>query len=218
MTLPRPIAAVIFDMDGLLFDTEPLYYKAMCRAASEKQFILPRTLYLDMVGLPWESTYAQLRSHYGSAFAAEDFCERVKRHYSGLLSGEVRLKSGVIELLDLLDDRRLPRAIATSSERAMVDHHLAAHDLSRRFDVVVAAGDYTDGKPHPAPYLSAATMLGIDAACCLALEDSHNGVRSASAAGMMTIMVPDLLPPTEEMRRLCTLVAQDLHEVRQIMA
>ena len=217
MTFPKPIAGIVFDMDGLLFDTEPLYYDAMCHAASAEQLDMPRALYLSMVGLPWESTRAQLRSHYGSAFAAEDFCERVKRHYSDLLGGDVRLKSGVMELLDCLDSRRLPRAIATSSERMSVEHHLAAHDLNGRFDVIVAAGDYTDGKPHPAPYLLAAARLGVDASSCLALEDSHNGVRSASAAGMMTIMVPDILPPTEEMRHLCAFIAQDLHEVRQLI-
>jgi HAD superfamily hydrolase (TIGR01509 family) len=127
------------------------------------------------------------------------------------------LKPGAVELLDTLDELRLPRAIATSSAHRTVQHHLAAHDLAGRFDAIVGAGDYAFGKPAPDPYLRAAERLGVEPASCLALEDSHNGVRSASTAGMMTIMVPDLLEPTEEVRRLCHLVVPDLHEVRLII-
>jgi beta-phosphoglucomutase-like phosphatase (HAD superfamily) len=75
----------------------------------------------------------------------------------------------------------------------------------------------TRGKPHPEPFLKAAAALGVDPADCLALEDSHNGVRAASAAGMMTVMVPDMLDPTEEMRTLCVRIAVDLHEVRELL-
>jgi beta-phosphoglucomutase-like phosphatase (HAD superfamily) len=82
---------------------------------------------------------------------------------------------------------------------------------------VVAQGDYARGKPHPDPYIEAARRLGVAPELCLALEDSHNGVRAASSAGMMTIMVPDLLDPTEEMRTLCVRIAQDLHEVRDLL-
>lgn len=78
---------------------------------------------------------------------------------------------------------------------------------------MVAQGDYAASKPAPDPYLNAAGRLGVDSRLCLALEDSHAGVRSASSAGMTTIMVPDLLQPTDEVRRLCAHVAADLHEV-----
>ncbi|WP_275427111.1 HAD family hydrolase, partial [Stenotrophomonas maltophilia] len=85
----------------------------------------------------------------------------------------------------------MPRAIATSSTHRSVQHHLAAHGLLGRFDDIVAHGDYTRGKPAPDPFLQAAGRLGVEPEFCLALEDSHNGVRSASSAGMMTVMVPD---------------------------
>ena len=81
----------------------------------------------------------------------------------------------------------------------------------------MASGDYTAGKPAPDPYLMAAKRMGVAPGLCLALEDSYNGVRSASAAGMMTIMVPDLLDPTDEIRGLCTLIANDLHAVRGLL-
>ena len=76
---------------------------------------------------------------------------------------------------------------------------------------------YVAGKPEPDPFLRAAERLGVEPRSCLALEDSYNGVRSASAAGMMTVMVPDLLEPTDEMRALCTVVVGDLHEARRLI-
>lgn len=86
-----------------------------------------------------------------------------------------------------------------------------------RFDQIVCRGDYENGKPSPDPFLKAAERLGVESRLCLALEDSHIGVRSASAAGMMTVMVPDLLEPTEEMFALCVGVACDLHQVRDLI-
>ena len=91
--------------------------------------------------------------------------------------------------------------------------HLGPSGILPRFQAVIARGDYARGKPHPDPFLTAAAALGVDPADCLALEDSHNGVRAASAAGMMTVMVPDLLEATAEMRGLCVAVRASLHEV-----
>ena len=114
----------------------------------------------------------------------------------------VALKAGVVELLDHLDALGLPAAIATSSNPAMVERNLAQHGLTGRFKAIVARGDYEHGKPAPDPFLKAAERLGVAPEHCLALEDSHNGVRAAHAAGMMTIMVPDMLAATEEMQGL----------------
>jgi beta-phosphoglucomutase-like phosphatase (HAD superfamily) len=86
-----------------------------------------------------------------------------------------------------------------------------------RFAEIVGHGDYKRGKPAPDPFLKAAKRPGVEPYLCLALEDSHNGVRAASSAGMMTIMVPDLLGPTDEIRGLCTFVVRDLHEVRSLI-
>ena len=139
------------------------------------------------------------------------------RHFWVIAETRLALKPGALELLDTLDQLRLPRAIATSSSRRTVERHLTAHNLTERFDVIVGHGDYEAGKPAPDPFLKAAERLGVEPRLCLALEDSHNGIRSASSAGMMTIMVPDLLEPTDEIRGLCTYVVRDLHEVRSLI-
>jgi beta-phosphoglucomutase-like phosphatase (HAD superfamily) len=98
-----------------------------------------------------------------------------------------------------------------------VQRTLGPSGILPRFDAVVAAGDYPRGKPNPDPFLTAAGRLGAAPEDCLALEDSHNGVRAAHAAGMMTVMVPDLLAPTDEMHAKCLAIAESLHHVRALL-
>ena len=215
MKLPRMPAAVVFDMDGLLFDTEVLYQEAIQLAAAEGGHEVAIDVFNRTVGLPWAQSRAQLFSHFGEAFPIDEFQETWVRHFWMIAETRLALKLGALELLDTLDQFRLPRAIATSSSRRTVERHLTAHNLMGRFPEIVGRGDYERGKPAPDPFLKAAQRLGVEPHLCLALEDSHNGVRSASSAGMMTIMVPDLLEPTDEIRGLCTFVARDLHGVRR---
>jgi HAD superfamily hydrolase (TIGR01509 family) len=217
MILPRKAHAVIFDMDGLIFDTEPLYRDAILAAAGDGGHDLPLTFYLGTIGLPEEATRALFNERFGTGFDFEGFWTRASKRYYELVALQLRLKAGVVELLDLLDDLRLPRAIATSSRHEDVRHHLDAHSLLDRFHAVVAQGDYARGKPNPDPYLNAAERLGVEPAVCVALEDSYNGVSAASNAGMMTIMVPDLQAATAEMENLCVYIAQDLHQVCALM-
>jgi HAD superfamily hydrolase (TIGR01509 family) len=218
MNLPRVPEAVIFDMDGLIFDTERLYQEAIMAAADEVGQPMTPEIFRAMIGRPWLRTCEVLVEHYGAAFAVDEFRAAWNRHFNVIVETRLSLKPGVIELLDHLDRLALPRAIATSSAHHTVRHHLAAHDLGERFHHVVAHGDYENGKPAPDPYLKAAAQLGIDPALCLALEDSHNGVRSAAAAGMMTVMVPDLLEATDEITGLCALIVPDLHAVLRLVS
>lgn len=217
MALPRMPAAVVFDMDGLLFDTETLYLEAATTAVVEIGHEVGIEVFQRMIGVPWSRNREMLLDHFGADFPADGFVAVWLRHYAALAEKRLALKPGALELLDTLDALHLPRAIATSSSHSTVQHHLRAHDLAGRFDAIVGAGDYPAGKPAPDPFLAAARRLGAEPAHCLALEDSHNGVRSASAAGMMTVMVPDLLPATDEIRALCTLVVADLHAVRRLI-
>jgi beta-phosphoglucomutase-like phosphatase (HAD superfamily) len=217
MTLPRIPQAVVFDMDGLLFDTEAIAREAMIATAARLGFEMPEQVFLAMVGLPADVCRAHLLDHYGNDFDVDTYWNAVDEDFLRLLTGRRFLKNGVVELLSLLDIARLRRAIATSSHHAHVERNLAAHDLQGRFHVIVAHGDYARGKPNPDPFLKAAERLGVAPENCLALEDSFNGIRSASAAGMMTVMVPDLIQPTDEIRKLCLRVARDLHEVRELL-
>jgi HAD superfamily hydrolase (TIGR01509 family) len=217
MMLPRMPAAIVLDMDGLLFDTETLYREAALLAAAEGGHDVADGIIMRLVGLPRPRSRELLIEHFGADFPAADFEAAWLRHFWVIAETRLALKPGVVELLGTLDRLGLPRAIATSSAHRTVRHHLSAHGLADRFHAIVGHGDYAAGKPAPDPFLTAAGRLGIAPQSCLALEDSYNGVRSACAAGMMTVMVPDLLPPTDEIRALCTLVAADLHVVRRLI-
>jgi beta-phosphoglucomutase-like phosphatase (HAD superfamily) len=205
--LPRPVRAVVFDMDGLLVDSEAVFRDSMMHVARAHGRDLPLEVFLRMVGLPGPASRSVAITHFGADFPIDAFNEAVwahaRAHHDEI---GVALKAGVTELLDHLDDAGLPRAVATSSTHAAVELQLGRNGILARFQAVVAAGDY------------AAARLGVDPADCLALEDSHNGVRAAHAAGMMTVMVPDLLAATDEMRARCIAIADSLHDVRRMLS
>jgi HAD superfamily hydrolase (TIGR01509 family) len=217
MSFVRKPAAVVFDMDGLLFDTEALYLEASQLAAAEQGHVVSSDILAGTIGLTWSESKILLLKHLGADFAIDEFITVWLRHFDLIAKTRLTLKPGVVELLDLLDALEVPRAIATSSPHQTVQHHLTTHDLHGRFHEIIGFGDYVASKPAPDPFLKAAERLGVEPRLCLALEDSHNGVRSASSAGMITIMVPDLVEPTDEIRGLCAFVAPDLHVVRRMI-
>jgi HAD superfamily hydrolase (TIGR01509 family) len=211
------VKAVVFDMDGLLVDSETVYCEALTAQAAAMGHELPMSVLQLMIGQAWAGSAQVLKGHFGPGFDTDLLRDgSVKRFYQ-LAQAEIALKAGVVELLDHLDAAGLPRAVCTSSRRVDVEHHLTAHGLMDRFHAILAQGDYPRPKPNPDPYLKAAEALGFAPQDCLALEDSHNGVRAAAGAGLMTIMVPDLLDPTEEMHSLCVRIARDLHEVHDLL-
>jgi beta-phosphoglucomutase-like phosphatase (HAD superfamily) len=217
MSLPRAVKAVVFDMDGLLVDTETVVFRAMQRAAAAIDGEMPFATFQRMVGLQHAASDLILIDHFGEGFDLDVWSAAVSEHFQAELGAGIALKSGVLEILDLLDAVRMPRAIATSSSLAAVRQSLGPHGIVDRFSALITRDVQTHGKPHPEPFLKAAEALSVDPSDCLALEDSHNGVRAAAAAGMMTIMVPDMLDPTEEMQSLCIRIARDLHEVRDLL-
>jgi len=217
MSFPRPVRAVVFDMDGLLVDTEQVVFRAMQRAADAIASEMPFATFQRMVGLQHAASDLILMEHFGEGFDLDAWSDAVSAHFQEELAAGIALKAGAVELLDELDAAGLPRAIATSSSLAAVRQSLGPHSLVDRFDALITRDVQTRGKPHPEPFLKAAQALGVPAGDCLALEDSHNGVRAAAAAGMMTVMVPDMLDPTEEMHSLCIRIARDLHEVRELL-
>ena len=214
---PRKVEAVIFDMDGLLVDTERVLYEVMCEVGPDFGVAMDLELFKTLIGLPIAGSTARLKERYGEDFPMQDFLQAVGRKGRAINEAGVVLKAGVVELLDHLDRLKLPRAVCTSSSHETVQRNLGGHGLLDRFHAIVARGDYEKGKPDPEPFLKAASLLKVDPAACLALEDSHNGVRAACAAGMMTIMVPDMLDVTEEMHSLAMRVEATLHDVRRLL-
>ena len=204
-------------MDGLLIDSETIYRDALLAAAADRGQPLPVSIFHTLIGAPITQNRETLLGFFGADYDVEALFADASRQFHEKVDYDNILKAGVTELMDGLELLGLPRAIATSSPHDAVNRHLGPSGLTSRFQAIIARGDYARGKPAPDPFLAAAAALGVDPVACLALEDSHNGVRAAHAAGMMTIMVPDLLQPNDEMHEKCVAVAESLHRVLSLV-
>ena len=202
-------------MDGLLLDTERLMQGAILESSAFHGFPMDEALFLTLVGVPLDGNRVQLMQAFGEGFPFELYLARYRKTVLERIERDgMPLKPGASEFLRAVKAAGLPLAVATSTQRERAREHLERAALLPLLDALVTRDDVANAKPHPEPYLLAAERLGIAPEHCLALEDSHPGVRSAAAAGMAVVMLPDLLPATDEMRALAYGVATDLHEVR----
>jgi len=218
MNLPQPLGAVILDMDGTLHDTEGIYHRALKDAVQAVGFAVSDAFCHSLIGIPGRETDAMLMAHLGPDFPFAEYDRRYDELIDRALGTVVPLKVGAVELLDALARHALKVAVATSASRRAAELHLGRSGLRVHLPVVVTRDDVARGKPHPDAYLRAAELLGVPSEKCLAVEDSFNGIRAAYAAGMMPVIVPDLLMPTQEIRAMCVCVARDLHEVSTLVA
>ena len=215
--LPFPVEAVIFDMDGLLLDTESVYRSAMVAAALDMGYDFPDDFCQSMVGTAEAEIHQILQRRFGLDFPIAGLFKACELEMARRLEPGVPVKTGAAELIGELAARRLPIAVATSTVRRIAEHHLSRAGLLNHFATVCTREDVTRGKPNPDIFLAAAGKLGVRPERCVVLEDSYPGVRAAHASGAMAIMVPDMLPATDELRALCVAVVRDLNEVRAML-
>ena len=219
MTTRRP-RAVIFDMDGLMLDTEPLAARAWDDAAETLGVAFDRTLPPRLIGRNFTDCSAMIRAHYGdfADYPVDALLAHWHAAYDAIVTREgVATKPGVFELIDWLEARNIVRAVATSTRRDRAIRKLTHAALLPRFAVLVGGDEIARGKPAPDIYLAAARSLSAEPAECLALEDSFNGIRAAAAAGMPVVMVPDLAEPTPEIAALAVGVYPSLADVQRAM-
>jgi HAD superfamily hydrolase (TIGR01509 family) len=214
---PAPVEGVLFDLDGLLLDTERVYRKAFIAAASSLGFELSEAFYQPMVGLAINKCYALIQEQLGPRISMIQYRQEFSARMQQLLSVGIPIKSGATELIDDLARRGLPIAVATSTTRLTAEIHLRQSGLLIRFDAVVTWEDVERGKPHPHIFIKAALEIGVTPQRCVVLEDSHLGICGAYAAGAMPVMVPDLQAVTPELRKLCVAVVPDLHAARVLL-
>lgn len=194
---------VVFDADGTLFDTERLAKEVWLAAAREMNAPQIEAHYMELIGRNHEGIVKLLRQVCPPDFPLDHFLETcAQRSRSRLKEEGVPLKEGAREILEFLDSRGVPAALATSSGRETTNIKLERSGLDRFFQAVITGDMVSRGKPDPEIYFTACRALGIVPSCSLAVEDSPNGIRSAHAAGMAVAMVPDLLPMTPDLEDL----------------
>jgi HAD superfamily hydrolase (TIGR01509 family) len=210
-------AAVLFDMDGLLIDTEPLWFAVEGQLLSELGAYWSKADHELLVGSssPVASTFISERA--GGRLSPERVAEELLLRMTKRLRETPPLQPGVRELIDELDAAGVPRALVSSSARVLIEAVLdGLAPLS--FDVVVAGDEVIQHKPHPEPYLTAAAALGVGPADCVALEDSPTGAASATAAGCVVIAVPSVttIDPAERRVVVPSLDQVDLDFMRSL--
>ena len=191
--------AIIFDMDGLMIDTERLALKAWQLAGVDFGFPISEDIFITMVGRNRRDSDRILVEVFGSDFPVDAVRKRRRAYVDGWIDeGKLSIKSGLLELLDFLDKVSMPKAIATSTGYERAIYKLSLVNLLERFPIVVAGDQVEKGKPAPDIFLAASTQLGVLPKHCLVLEDSDAGIQAAYDAGMTPVMIPDMKPPSEE--------------------
>ncbi|WCP69909.1 HAD family phosphatase [Vibrio tubiashii] len=193
--------AAIFDMDGLLLDTERVCMRVFKQACENVNLPFYEDVYLSIIGRNSAGIETIFRKAYGDDL--DKLHAEWRTNYDAIVKHQaIPVKEGVVELLEWLKSNHIPTAVATSTHREVATVKLELAGLSKYFDSLTCGCEVTHGKPDPEIYLLAAERLNVQPEHCLAFEDSNNGVRSAVAAHMTTFQIPDLVEPCKEVKAL----------------
>jgi HAD superfamily hydrolase (TIGR01509 family) len=204
--------AAIFDMDGLLLDTERVCMRVFQEACEVQKLPFYKEVYLSIIGRNAAGIEAIFRHAYGNDL--DRLHQEWRTRYNAVVKHQaIPVKDGVIELLEWMKEQNLPTAVATSTAKDVARIKLELAGLSKYFDNLTTGCEVNNGKPDPEIYLLAANRLNVDPTKCLAFEDSNNGVRAAVSASMSTYQIPDLVEPCEEIRQLGHSIVPSLHDV-----
>ena len=192
----------IFDMDGTLLDTERFYRKGWLEVADDFGYERKPELAVAMSGSNSKRTPEILKKFYPGV-DAEEYARRVREMVRIESEKELKLMSGVKEILDYFKSQGVLMAVASSSRISRVEANVKRSGIWDYFKIVLGGDQIKDGKPAPDIFIKAADELGLDPVDCYVFEDSINGVHAGYAAGCETIMIEDLTAPTDEIRKMC---------------
>lgn len=210
--------AVIFDMDGLMIDTERMSRVAWQRASRDCAFVMNNAIYAEFIGLSVDDSLELLRRRLGNSFPLQRFRALAEQYYSDQVTKAKDLrKPGLIELLDLLQCFGCSCAVATSTHHEVAMPLLRASGVDMRVQFIITADEVLKCKPAPDLFLAAVRRLQVSARECLVLEDSIVGMEAAFAAGIPAIMVPDLVEPAPSVATRAVCIARSLFDVSRFL-
>lgn len=205
---------VIFDMDGLMFDTERIYYKAWQEAAKAYNYEITWDIYTQIVARNSRYIEKVLKQILGSELPYDAISAKKREISDAIVAKEgIQRKEGLMELLDYLDEQGIKKVVATSSMREKALHYLTLGEVKERFDWIICGNDVEESKPNPEIFLKAAAHLGIEPKDSMVLEDSRLGLQAAKAAKMTGVLVPDLVAADEEMKSNASYIVSSLKQV-----
>ena len=205
--------AVIFDMDGLMFDTERLLSIMWKKAGKEKGYTIHNSIFKEIYGSNVIETEKIFKKKYGQDFPYHTL-RSIRLNYTDFFLEKegVPVKKGLIRLLSLLKDNGIKKAVATSTERKRAVKVISLAGILEDFNCIVGGDDVKKSKPEPDIFLETARRLQTDPSKCIVLEDSEKGIHAALTAGMFPIMVPDMKQPSKAIRKrgitICTSLVQ----------
>ena len=207
---------VIFDMDGVIFDSERLIADLWKEVAEEKGIPDIEDAIIRSIGITDVATKNVFKEKYGEEFPYEKYKKTVSiRFHERCDGGNLPTKPGIHELMEYLHQNKIPTAVASSTRTAVVEAEIRDAGLLEFFDKIIGGDQVTHSKPDPEIFLKAADALSADPKDCYVIEDSFNGIRAAHAAGMHPFRVPDMLQPDEEIRGMADRIFDSLSDVRE---
>lgn len=212
------VKAVIFDMDGLMFDTESIYYKANQKTADEIGLPFDYPFYEKYIGASDEDFFQALYDAHEDKKLVDTFIKKSREDVVDyLMSVSLPKKKGLLELLDYVKAEGYTLVVASSTERWLVDQMLEKAEVADYFDAVVGGDEVKHSKPDPAIFIKAWGNTTVEKEETLILEDSLNGIRAAYGAEIPVIMVPDLFKPNDEAKEKAFAIYDDLLEVKEYL-
>lgn len=211
--------SVIFDMDGVIFDTERVYMKIFIEVYAKYGYKMTEDIYVTLIGRDRTSITKRLYEIYGLDFPSEKiFKECDARLKSAIDAGDVPVKEGALEIFEYLKNNNYKMALATSSYKSKLQMQLKIYDLQEVFDEIVCSDDVIKSKPDPSIFLVAARKLEAKPEECIVIEDSPAGIEAAYNAKMMSIHVEDLVKPNDKIKKYSEKQFKNLNEVRLFLA
>jgi HAD superfamily hydrolase (TIGR01509 family) len=199
----KDIKLAIFDMDGLMFDTEVISLNSWLKVSQVHGYDLSKDVILELVGRNKIDGGKVMRNHLGQEFPYEKiYDDRVIDSEEFVLNNGVPIKEGLLELLDTLDNMGIKKAVATSTSRNRAEVILGKAGVLQRFDTIVCGDEIKRGKPDPDIFLKACGKIGVEPGSAIVLEDSEMGLIAANRAGIKCILIPDIKEPSQENEKL----------------